>query len=204
MGNGDVLELSLRLPGADADCAAEGCRGRGFALDVHRQDHVRWNLGGWGNERHAVQLAQGSDDAEIISPEVQGRIEPKRWYDIRVEVTGRGARCYLDDKLIHDITYPATRALYSVAGSVRDDVIVKLVNVSADDREVNIVLEGTDQAGSKATLIQLTSEKPEDENSLENPKKVIPQTNQIDAAGNTIKLTLPGNSVNVIRIPASK
>jgi alpha-L-arabinofuranosidase len=35
-------------------------------------------------------------------PQVPGRIETGRWYDIRIEVQGTRIRCFLDGQLIHD------------------------------------------------------------------------------------------------------
>ena len=42
-----------------------------------------WNIGGWGNTRHAIEMDgnRGND--------VPGSIETGRWYDIRIEVQGR-------------------------------------------------------------------------------------------------------------------
>ena len=53
-----------------------------------------WNLGGWGNTRHALEVPDGA------STPVAGSIEPGRWYDIRVEVRGATVKAYLDGKLV--------------------------------------------------------------------------------------------------------
>ena len=42
-----------------------------------------WNIGGWGNIRHGIELDG------IAGADVPGSIQTGRWYDIRIEVKGR-------------------------------------------------------------------------------------------------------------------
>jgi alpha-L-arabinofuranosidase len=56
--------------------------------------HSWWNLGGWGNTKHAIQTP------DVESPQIDGSIETGRWYDIKVEVQGPAVKCYLDGKLV--------------------------------------------------------------------------------------------------------
>jgi len=70
-----------------------------------RQHFYWWNIGGWGNNAHAVETRPKREFAHV-----PGRIETGRWYDIKVVVHGPSIKCYLDGKLIHDMkddTYPA-------------------------------------------------------------------------------------------------
>lgn len=63
-----------------------------------------WNIGGWGNTRHALE-APG-----ITSESVNGKIETGRWYDIKLELRGNTIRAYLDNQLVHQATQtPAQR-----------------------------------------------------------------------------------------------
>jgi alpha-L-arabinofuranosidase len=71
-----------------------------------------WNLGGWGNVRHGIELGG------VVSEAVPGRIEIGRWYDIRIELKGGNIKCYLDGKLVHDVNHPAVKALYASASRV--------------------------------------------------------------------------------------
>ena len=92
-----VLEVSARkLGGAE-----------GFLVLFRVQDPQHfywWNIGGWGNSRHAVETRP-----RRVFPAVRGWIETGRWYRIRIVVQGDRIRCYLDGKLVHDFrdkTYP--------------------------------------------------------------------------------------------------
>jgi len=67
-----------------------------------------WNLGGWNNTRHAIEVCR-NDSKSVLGPAVNGSIETGRWYDIRIELSGDNIRCYLDDVLVHDVSYPKER-----------------------------------------------------------------------------------------------
>ena len=130
-----------------------------------------------------------------------GSIETGRWYDIRIEVKGANIRCFLDDKLIHDVSYAATKPLYAVASLAKraNEVILKVVNVSTTDMETDLRLEGG-KVLPAATAIVLASERPEDENTLEQPTKVKPVTCKLNDAGAAFRHTFPANSVTVLRL----
>jgi alpha-L-arabinofuranosidase len=155
-----------------------------------------WNLGGWGNSRHAIEAGG------IVANEVPGRIETGRWYDIRIELAGPRVKCYLDGQLIHDAVPPMLRSLYASASQTRTarEVILKVVNVSRTDQPAEIVLNGARivRPGSKVTV--LTSAKPTDENTLENPKAVAPVTKPLSANSTEFHHVFPGNSVSVMRL----
>lgn len=158
-----------------------------------------WNIGGWGNTRHAIEMDG------IVGGDVPGKIETGRWYDIRIEVGTSGVKCFLDGKLIHDVAYSKTRALYAVASRSRDsrEVILKVVNVSREAQPTEIELSGA-RAGSVGTAIVLCSSDPRDENSLDQPNKVYPVTTQFSWPGSKLSRSFPANSVTVLRVPIER
>src|SRR5205807_3630307 len=98
----------------------------GFLIPFLVQDEQAkawWNIGGWDNTRHAIEMDG------LFSDGVPGHIETSRWYDIRIELSETGIKCYLDDKLIHDLAYPRTRALYASASRAKGggEIILKVV-----------------------------------------------------------------------------
>jgi alpha-L-arabinofuranosidase len=52
------------------------------------QDKYWWNVGGWGNTEHAIEFNQNP-----VGPRIAGSVEPNRWYDLKVEVSGPLIRC---------------------------------------------------------------------------------------------------------------
>jgi len=159
-----------------------------------------WNLGGWGNTRHAIELGG------IVGDGVRGRIETNRWYDVRIELTGSRIRCFLDGKLIHDVN-PQMKSLYAVAGLARPsgDVILKVVNVSDASQDTQIDLRGAAPTIQSATATVLTSADPADENTVDQPNKVAPITRPADITTPKFRYTFPAHSVTILRLrPASR
>ncbi|HYO24683.1 MAG TPA: alpha-L-arabinofuranosidase C-terminal domain-containing protein, partial [Lacipirellulaceae bacterium] len=172
----------------------------GFLILFHingDEDRVWWNIGGWRNTQHGIELG-GTQDGK------RGRVETGRWYDIKVSLRGKSIKCYLDGELVHDVqnSLAVTKALY--ASATRDDasgeVIVKVVNTSAQPTETTINLKGIAGVKPGAKAIVLTSENPTDENSLEEPHKVAPQEEELQLAGPEFVRELPGNSLTVFRV----
>lgn len=155
-----------------------------------------WNIGGWGNTRSAIEMDG------VTAKEQDCRIETGRWYDIRIEVSGSGFKCFLDDKLIHEAKHTGVKSLHASAtrDAARGEVILKVVNASADAQPAEIKLNGIAQATSPAQVMVLTSEHATDENTLDNPKKVVPVAQTIPLTGTTLGHSFPGNSLTVIRV----
>lgn len=153
-----------------------------------------WNLGGWGNQRHGLEVR--GIDAE----HVPGAIETGRWYDIKVELQGSRVRCYLDGKLIHDVTSEPMPSLYAVAGRAGNDSILKVVNAAAEPLETRIRLTGSGKPPSSATATVLTSDSRDDENSFDEPAKVAPKDVPVANVSADFRHTFPANSVTVMRL----
>jgi len=171
----------------------------GFLISVRMQneeDKSWWNIGGWGNSHHALEMGG------IAGNDAPGRIETGKWYDIRIELKGAAIKCYLDGKLIHDVQYQPQKALYASATQAKgkSEVILKVVNVSEQDQDTEINLGGAKKVSPKATAIVLASANPADENTLETPSKVVPIQRIIETAAPSFRHTFPANSVTVLRL----
>jgi alpha-L-arabinofuranosidase len=173
----------------------------GFLILFHitgDEDRTWWNIGGWNNTQDAVESGGTIDQKP-------GRIETGRWYDIRVVVSGKNVKCYLDGQLVHDVNYESdgqVTALYSCA-SLDDktgDVIVKVVNASAVPLETELDLSGAKNLTGQGSAIVLTSESPKDENTLDDPTKVSPKTEPVSFSGTSLTRAFPGNSFTVLRL----
>jgi alpha-L-arabinofuranosidase len=170
----------------------------GFLILFRVQDENQkswWNIGGWGNTRHAIEI--GGE----VGQSVPGRIETGRWYDIRIELAGSNIKCYLDGKLVHNVKTPTLRSLHASATRVKStgELILKVVNTSEQDLATTIRFEGLSRLVSPARAIVLTSSKPTDENSLAQPNRIAPVASSLEVSGPTIHHAFPSNSVTVIR-----
>ncbi|HEX7619023.1 MAG TPA: alpha-L-arabinofuranosidase C-terminal domain-containing protein, partial [Verrucomicrobiae bacterium] len=161
------------------------------------EDRTWWNIGGWGNTQNAIECG-GTTDGK------PGHIDTGRWYDIKLTVAGKHVKCWLDGQLIHDIDFDSggkINALYatSATDTQTGDVIVKVVNTSADPVQTELALSGVNVSGKGAATV-LTSESAADENSLDNPTKVSPKIEAVNFSGNTLTRAFSGNSLTVLRL----
>ena len=165
-------------------------------------DRVWWNIGGWNNTQDGIE-SDGTLDSK------PGHIETDRWYDLKLTVSGKHLKCWLDGELVHDLDYDAggtMNTLYATAATdqASGDVIVKVVNASADAVETAVELSGAANLSGNGTATVLTSASPTDENSLAEPTKVSPKTEAVNLSGITLTRTFPGNSFTVLRLSTKK
>jgi alpha-L-arabinofuranosidase len=173
----------------------------GFLILFHingNDDRTWWNIGGWNNTQDAIECG-GTIDSK------PSHIETGRWYDLKLTVSGKNVKCWLDGELIHDTSYDeggTVNSLYATAATDAQsgDVIVKVVNTSATALETQINLDGAAGLTGKGTSTVLASDSPLDENSLKEPAKVSPKTEPVTFAGPSITRSLPGNSFTVLRL----
>lgn len=156
-----------------------------------------WNLGGWSNARHGLEIGGGESGV------VGGKIETGRWYDIRVETAGGRVKCYLDGELVHDVVPGVVPSLFASAtvDEAAGEVIVKVVNGAHEARDVEVRIEGARVAEGPAALAQvLTSAGAMDENSLDEPAKVVPRPVPVRVEQGRMQQRMPGNAFSVVRL----
>lgn len=166
-----TLELKARKnSGAEGFLISVGRRGRG--------DYVWWNLGGWGNTQHGVEVSVGG--TKSILAQRNGRIESGRWYDIKLEYTEDRMRGYIDGQLMLDQQLIEPKSLHGMTGfdKNKQTAILKLVNVSDQPFDVEVDLSSTRWANVNGTVEVLTGEN-SDENSLDIPNKVAPKQSNL-------------------------
>ena len=173
----------------------------GFLILFHiggDDDRTWWNIGGWGNTADGIEAGETLDSKP-------SHIDTDRWYDLKITVSGKNVKCWLDGELVHDLDYDSggkINSLYAVSATDASsgDLIVKVVNASAQPLETQVDLSGGNNLSGKGTATVLTSENGADENSLENPTKVSPKTEPVSFTGTSLKRSFPGNSFTVLRL----
>jgi alpha-L-arabinofuranosidase len=177
-----------KLRGAEGFLIAFGSKG---------QDQYWWNVGGWGNTEHAIEFNQNS-----VGEHVPGSVELNRWYDVKVQLDGRRIRCYLDGKVIHDVTAPIPSSFFASAGrdETSGDLVLKAVNLSPEPVDAAINVTGAPDISSKGQLTLLTSANLSDNNSLEDPTHVQPVTTEISLTEPKFTREFPAHSLTVLRL----
>jgi len=157
----------------------------------------RWNLGGWGNTGHGLDLPG------TVLPRVPGAIETGRWYDVRVELRGTTVKCYLDGRLVQEATRGSFDRIYASAG--RDeragDYVVTVVNPFGEPLRATVAFDGAALPAGEVRATILSGAHPGDENSLEAPHRVAPrvETARFDG-GFELTRTYPPYSATVLRV----
>jgi alpha-L-arabinofuranosidase len=173
----------------------------GFLILFHipnDEGRTWWNLGSWGDTADCIESGERLDSKA-------GHIDTGHWYDLKLVVSGRNVKCYLDGKLVHDVDYESAgelAALYACAShdDKTGDVIVKVVNASANPLPTELDLSGANNLTCHGTATVLTSESGDDENSLAEPTKVSPKSEPVSFMGNHWTHSFPGNSFTVLRL----
>jgi len=105
--------------------------------------------------------------------------------------------------LAEDAVIEGKNGLY--ASAVRDDkdgsYVLKLVNSTAEDRAIEVVLEGAPKTGAMASLTILRGDQPDAVNSFDSPKWVSPVEKTAALKGKKLTTTLTPMSFTVLRIP---
>lgn len=176
----------------------------GFKIYFHNRnnkDNSRWDLGGWNNQLLNIDMG-------FFEQNLAGSIEAGRWYDIKLEIRGASIKTYLDGQLIQEISEANSKVKCLTASAARDyqsgDIILKIVNTSAQGLKSQINLNGTGKLTGTGNITVLTSASPLDENTLDEPTKVSPRTEKVKFTGNVMTRLFPGNSLTIIRLGIKK
>jgi alpha-L-arabinofuranosidase len=102
-----------------------------------------------------------------------------------------------------EITGPASRLFVSATRDAASDTIhLKLVNGSSTPQRVQIRLNGVSNVKRDATLVTLQGRTPEDTNSINDPKHILPVSSTIHNAAASFEHTMPAYSIQVLDIEA--
>ncbi len=178
----------------------------GFLIIFGYQDQDNfywWNLGGWGNTKHAVE--RNVAGSKSIVTEVPGSIQTNVWYNIKIEVTPSTVYCYLNDELIQSFDVPESKLLYTAASldEANGQIYLKVVNPSASEVKTSLNFKGLDGDRVTGDLITLTSGSISDENSMTDPENVSPVYKTLGENPTAFTYTIAANSVNIFKIKES-
>ena len=163
------------------------------------------NFGAAGNVFSAIQGSTSPDIFVDGGGDLQGPIENERWYDVSLIVTKNKAEVYLGDKRVSDRGAQILPSFFATAGYHRQDkmVVLKATNYETKPMKAEIQLDGAKSVEPNGRHIVMSSGKPDDENTLENPRRIVPQDQPLSGCGQRFTVMLPPMSVNVLCIPAT-
>ena len=178
---------ATKLAGSEGFLVAFGVKDTG--------NYYWWNLGGWNNSKSVVEKAVNGGKSNVI--EKTTTIQAGKEYDIRIEVSGRVAKLYLDGVLWGTVDDSQADPIYSVvtkdAGS--GDTIVKVVNTSTAATPVDIKVAGAPEISSAAAVTTLRQST--------DGQNLVPATSTFNGAGAAFSYEFEPKSVTFIRLSSA-
>lgn len=160
-----------------------------------------WNVGGWGNTHDNIEeLVDGSSTP--VAYVIPRHIETGRWYELRIQAEGNHLRCYLDNHLEYDVHLKPLSTLGVVATreNKTGDVILKMVNIKGEARNVHVRLNGVGPISPNGTALVMTASSLYAENSFQNPRAVAPVLYPVKELSNQFTYTCPPWSIVMLRL----
>jgi len=151
-----------------------------------------WNLGGWNNSKSVVEKAVNGAKTNVL--EKNTVIQTGHEYDIRIEVTGRTAKLYLDNVLWGTVDDTPADPIYSVVtkDTKSGDTIVKVVNTSTEKTPVDVNVTGAASIAATAAVTTLTQ--------TADGQNLAPAGSTFSGAGPKFTYTFEPSSVTFIRL----
>ena len=182
--------------------------GEGFYIPFLIEDEQNmffWNIGGWSNTKSALQRMEDGIKTDAIPGTASSfTVEDGVTYEIKLVVSGNNIKGYIDGELQFD--YDATNGTeaesYQVVSTDESgDIIIKLVNVTGEDRAFAIDIKNADIDGTTATVYQVAGDSLDNDNVLGAKEDCVMEEFTVDGISNQFNYTVPQYSATVIRIP---
>ncbi|MBQ6419792.1 MAG: carbohydrate binding domain-containing protein [Clostridia bacterium] len=208
---GDVAYFDADNDMADYTYTVEATKtggDEGFLIPFAVQDRDNnyfWNIGGWGNTVSCVQkMENGLKQGRVAKTYKAFTVETGKTYRIRLVVSGTNVKGYIDDELMFDYD-EADNTLADVYTVVsRDaagDILVKLVNVTGENKNVAVNIAGLPAGEITAAVQQVAGDSPDNDNILGQPEACKIETFDLTLPGGAFTYAVPKYSATVIRIP---
>lgn len=168
-----------------------------------KDNNIFWNIGGWWNTKSALQRVEGGcKSLEIPGTEKPIEIKKNKTYELKVTVSGRNVKCYIDGELYVDYDVPETTLsdVYSVVSTDNTgDTIIKLVNVSEKAQTVAVDVANMN-VKSDAVIYEVIGKSPDDDNILGQNEAVTMVKGTLSGVSSQFNYNVPAYSVIVIRL----
>ena len=147
-------------------------------------------------------MENGEKTDKIAGTTKQFTVETGREYELKIVVSGRNVKCYIDGELYIDYKSGSdseAEVYHVVSTDESGDIIVKIVNVT--DRNRTLAIDISDKnIADKAEIYQVKGDSLEDDNILGEKEDCIMEQFEINGFSNQFNYTVPKYSVTVIRL----
>ncbi|MCC8167743.1 MAG: hypothetical protein LIO37_00170, partial [Clostridiales bacterium] len=179
----------------------------GFLIPFAVQDadnNYFWNVGGWSNTVSCLQeVSYGTKSDAVSGTSKSCTLKTGQTYTLKIVVSSTSVQCYIDDVLYvdYDVTATGTYESYQVVSTDdTGDIIIKLVNVTGEDRTFAVDITGADSLGDTASVDIVAGDSLSNDNILGQEEVVTMKSGEVSGITNQFNYTVPEYSVTVIRI----
>lgn len=179
----------------------------GFLIPFVVQDkneHYFWNIGGWNNTVSCLQQVSGGTKSDQVAGTVKNCvIETGKTYELKVVVTDETVKCYIDGKLYVDYKFSAATSYeaYQVTSvDENGDIIIKLVNITGEDRTFAIDIANITNVNTDAVVNQVKGDSLSNDNILGAIEDCIMEEFTVSGISGQFNYTVPQYSATVIRV----
>ncbi len=183
----------------------------GFLIPFAVQDtknNFFWNIGGWGNTVSCLQsITDDVKTGQLVGTIRDFTAETGRTYELKVVVSGRNVKCYIDNELYVDYTAGSdceAEAYQVVSTDETGDIIVKLVNVTGSARTFAVTIDENTTVAGTATAYQVFNTDPTVQNHIGQEENAKIEEITLEGISNAFNYTVPCYSATVIRIQRAK
>jgi alpha-L-arabinofuranosidase len=130
------------------------------------------------------------------------KVETGKWYGLKLVVNPSNVELFVDGVSVYRYENKKTSRHYAVAGydEQNRELVLKVVNAENEPYTAGINLKGTNDISANGRVITLSAENVTDENSFDNPKKIVPKESTFQTFGKKFDYVFPANSFTILRI----
>ena len=173
-----------------------------FGVSEDRKKGYYINVGGWNNSFVIVENLNGA----IVSMMLPCHLKNNRWYNAKLISKPEVVEFYMNGNLVFRYKPIATSLQYYSAGYDEQfgEVVIKVVNAANVPYKVRFNLWGNTQIEAKGRAIILAANSDKDENTLESPQCIYPQSKSYNRFGKLFEYKFLPFSYTILRIKAQK
>lgn len=188
-------------------CKTDGTQGFQFFVGMSPDGMTgyRYNVGMWsGNDRAELVRLENGKERGVLAEYSGEAIKTGRWYDVKIVVSSCSSELYLDGKrILFYVSKPMPlQFIHSGYDEANGEIIVKIVNASSELYVASFSLEGTKNVHRNGKVISLSATAETEENSFDEPEKIVPQEKVYDGFDREFDYEFPPFSYTVLRIKA--
>ncbi len=163
-----ILELKVRKTEGTGSASVY------FGMDDNRNGYAA-NIGGWNNRMISLQPVRGGYPSDFIGKPANQEIEINRWYNVRIEVSPKFTKLFVDGKEMTGGEPPIQTRQHCQTGydEKTGELIIKVVNGTDKAYKRCFDIAGVKNVMPTGKVITLSGDA-EDENTFEQPTKLAP------------------------------